>query len=82
MKTVTVTLYSKPGCVQCDATLRVLDDHHISYQVVDLSTNERALQHVKKLGHLAAPVVEHGRSSFSGFRPDLIAELADTLGLA
>lgn len=72
-----LTIYSKPSCVQCNATYRALDDRGVEYDVVDMSKDEQALQKVKDLGYLQAPVVitpegEH----WSGFRPDLIATLA------
>ena len=37
MTTSPVTVYSKPACVQCDATYRALDKHGIAYDVVDLT---------------------------------------------
>ena len=71
-----LTIYSKPSCVQCNATYRALDDRGVEYDVVDMSVDPDALEKVKALGHLQAPVVitpqgEH----WSGFRPDLIAAL-------
>src|SRR5690606_35206648 len=33
---VKVTVYSKPACVQCDATYRALDKKGIEYTVVDI----------------------------------------------
>lgn len=71
-----LTIYSKSGCVQCNATYRALDDKGVEYDVVDMSVDPDALEKVRALGHLQAPVVitpegEH----WSGFRPDLIATL-------
>lgn len=71
-----LTVYSKKSCVQCNATYRALDDKGVAYDVVDMSEDAQALQKVKDLGYLQAPVVitpegEH----WSGFRPDLIAAL-------
>ena len=71
-----LTVYSKKSCVQCNATCRALDDKGVEYDVVDMSVDPDALEKVKALGHLQAPVVitpegEH----WSGFRPDLIATL-------
>ena len=71
-----LTIYSKPSCVQCNATYRALDDKGVEYDVVDMSEDAQALQKVKDLGYLQAPVVitpegEH----WSGFRPDIIATL-------
>jgi glutaredoxin-like protein NrdH len=73
---IKVTVYSKPSCVACDATYRALDRKGIEYAVVDLSTDVDALEQVRALGYLQAPVVVAGDESWSGFRPDQITALA------
>ena len=75
MSTVDVTVYSKPACVQCDATYRALDKHGIAYDVVDLTQDPTALELVRSLGYLQAPVVIAGDTHWSGFRPDQITAL-------
>lgn len=70
-----VTVYSKPACVQCNATYRALDERGVEYEVKDLSQDPEALESVKALGHLSAPVVIAGDRNWAGFRPDLIATL-------
>ena len=50
-------VYSKPNCVQCNATYRALDAKNIPYRVVDLSEDDAALEYVKELGYAQAPVV-------------------------
>lgn len=72
---IQVTVYSKPSCVQCTATYRALDSKGIAYVVVDLTETPDALETVKGLGYLQAPVVVTGESHWSGFRPDLIQGL-------
>ena len=76
---MTVTVYTKPSCVQCNATYRALDSKGIEYEVLDVSTDEGALAHVKELGYLQAPVVITDEGHWSGFRPDKIDELASRL---
>ena len=71
-----VTVYSKPSCVQCSASYRALDSKGIDYQVVDMSQDADALERVKALGYLQAPVVITDEDHWSGFRPDKIDELA------
>jgi glutaredoxin-like protein NrdH len=78
-KTMTVTVYTKPSCVQCNATYRALDSKGIEYEVLDLSVDESALAQVKELGYLQAPVVITDEGHWSGFRPDKIDELASRL---
>lgn len=71
-----ITVYSKPSCVQCTATYRALDKKGIEYTIFDVSTDENALQTVKELGYMQAPVVVTEDDHWSGFRPDRIEELA------
>lgn len=71
-----VTVYSKPACVQCDATYRALDKKGIEYTVVDISQDPVALEKVRALGYLQAPVVTFGDEHWSGFRPDQINKIA------
>ena len=78
-KTMAVTVYTKPSCVQCTATYRALDSKGIEYEIHDLSEDATALQAVKELGYLQAPVVVTDDEHWSGFRPDKISALADRL---
>lgn len=71
-----ITVYTKPSCVQCTATYRALDSKGIEYEVLDLSQDEAALEAVKELGYLQAPVVVTDDEHWSGFRPDKISALA------
>ncbi|ROS78459.1 glutaredoxin-like protein NrdH [Cellulomonas sp. PhB143] len=71
-----VTVYSKPACVQCDATYRALDKKGVDYTVVDISQDAEALELVRGLGYLQAPVVVADDTHWSGFRPDQISALA------
>ncbi|WP_221586242.1 glutaredoxin-like protein NrdH [Microbacterium sp. G2-8] len=74
-----ITVYSKPSCVQCNATYRALDAKGIEYQVTDVSEDAAALEQVKSLGYMQAPVVVADEDHWSGFRPDKIDELAARL---
>ncbi len=73
---MTITVYSKPACVQCTATTRALDARGLAYEVIDLSEDNAALQKVQDMGYRQAPVVVAGESHWAGFRPDMIARLA------
>lgn len=78
---MTVTVYSKPNCVQCTATYRTLDKLGVQYGVIDMTTDPEALAFVMASGQQSAPVVvvtEPGVADqvWGGFRPDLIADLA------
>ncbi len=71
-----VTVYTKPACVQCNATYKALEKQGIDYDVVDISLDSEARDYVMALGHLQAPVVVAGGEHWSGFRPDRIKALA------
>lgn len=77
---MSITVYTKPSCVQCNATYRALDAAGITYEIRDLTLDPAALEHAKALGHPQAPVVIAGEDHWAGFRPDKIAELASRLG--
>jgi len=68
----TITVYSKPACVQCEATYRMLNKLGAEYVVVNLTDDAEALALVKSLGYQQAPVVMAGNEHWSGFRPDRI----------
>lgn len=74
-----ITVYSKPACVQCSASYRALDAKGIDYEIIDMSQDFDALERVKALGYLQAPVVITDEDHWSGFRPDKIDELAARL---
>lgn len=75
---MSIIIYSKPDCVQCNATYRAFDKQGIDYQVVDLTLDQQALNHVKSLGYQQVTVIIAGDDHWSGFRPDKIGALALT----
>lgn len=74
--TATLTVYTKPGCQQCTMTFRALDKAGLEYTAVDISDDTDALEHIKSLGYMQAPVVVTETDHWSGFRPDKISALA------
>jgi len=71
-----ITVYTKPACVQCDATKRMMDKLKIKYSVVDITENQEAFDMIISKGFKSAPVVITESDSWSGFNPDKIGELA------
>lgn len=69
---MSIIVYSKPRCPQCDATCRALDKAEVSYQKVDVTQDAQALEYILGLGYQQAPVVVAGDDHWSGFRPDRI----------
>lgn len=77
-KVMAVTVYTKPACVQCNATYRALDKKGIEYKSVDISEDPEALERVRAMGYMQAPVVITDNDHWSGFRPDKIAEINES----
>ena len=50
---MTVTVYTKPACVQCNATYKALDKQGIAHQTVDITADGDARDYVLALGYLA-----------------------------
>jgi glutaredoxin-like protein NrdH len=70
------TVYTKPNCVQCDATKRYLDKAGIKYSTVDITQEPEALELILSLGFQAAPVVISDAGNWAGFQPDKLNLLA------
>jgi glutaredoxin-like protein NrdH len=71
-----ITVYTKPACVQCNATYKALDKQGIAYETVDITQDSQARDYVMGLGYLQAPVVVAGPNEhWAGFRPDRIKAL-------
>lgn len=73
---MTITVYSKPACVQCTATTRALEARGLAYQLIDLTEDDEAMELVTSMGYRQAPVVVAGEAHWAGFRPDMIGALA------
>jgi glutaredoxin-like protein NrdH len=70
-----ITVYTKPNCVQCDQTKKVLDMNNIEYETIDITQNGEALQKVLDMGFQSAPVVVTDNDSWAGLRIDKLKEL-------
>jgi glutaredoxin-like protein NrdH len=74
----TITVYTKPACVQCHATLTALDREGLAYEHVDITIDLEARDYVMALGYTQAPIVIAGAEHWCGFRPDRITALPQT----
>ena len=63
---MTVTVFTKPHCPQCDATKRQLTKLGVPFETVDLTQNPSTLEQL----------VITPDNSWTGYRPDLIREVA------
>lgn len=66
------TVYTKPSCVQCDMTKRMLDNLNVEYNTVDITEDADALEMILSMGFKSAPVVITDTDSWAGFQPDKI----------
>ncbi len=73
---MSITVYTKPSCVQCNATKRALAKAGLEYAEVDLEQDAEAMASVKALGYQQAPVIMANGDHWAGFRPDKIKALA------
>ncbi|VEI13376.1 glutaredoxin-like protein NrdH [Trueperella bialowiezensis] len=71
-----ITVYSKPSCVQCTATMRALTKYGLEFTEVNLMEDDDALETVKALGYQQAPVIFADGEHWAGYRPDRIKALA------
>jgi glutaredoxin-like protein NrdH len=70
------TVYTKPSCVQCDMTKKMLDKIGVDYKTVDITEDSAAMEMVLGMGFKSAPVVITDTDSWAGFNPDKINSLA------
>lgn len=74
-----VTIYTKPNCVQCDMTKKWFNKNGVDYETEDIY-EEKNLAAVQELGFAAAPViiVSQGQPKdevyWAGFQPAKLEE--------
>lgn len=78
MNAAAVTVYTKPSCVQCDMTKRLLERMRVKHTTVDVTADPDAHAYVTGLGYQSAPVVVvgDGVDHWAGFKPDRLRGLA------
>jgi glutaredoxin-like protein NrdH len=72
-----ITVYTKPSCVQCEATKKMMDKLDIAYSTVDITVDTEAFEMLISKGFQAAPVVITDNDSWAGFNPDKISGLVE-----
>jgi len=70
---MSIVLWTKPNCVQCEATKRQFDQRGIIYKIRKLTP--KAVERFIELGLSAAPIVETDLKRWSGFRLEKIKSL-------
>ncbi|MEW4402891.1 glutaredoxin-like protein NrdH [Enterococcus sp. AN402] len=71
-----LTVYSKPDCMACKQTKRLLERYGISFTEVNILEYPTLLEQFKEVGFLSAPIVVTPDNKWCGFRPDKIKSLA------
>ena len=69
-------MYVLPECANCKATTSALDNAGLTYELVELVRDEKAVDLVLQLGYTTTPIVTVGAASWSGHRPDKIRAVA------
>ena len=78
-----ITVYSAPGCTQCNATKKHLRRRGLEYNEIDISENPESKKYVEDKGFVQVPVVDMGNGDmFYGFRPDRIDSYSKELSVA
>lgn len=70
------TVYTKPACVQCDMTKKLLDKNGVTYTTVDITQDQEAYDKIVAMGFMAAPVVITDSDAWAGFNPEKINAIA------
>ena len=76
---MTVTVFTNPNNPQCEATEQELSKLGVRYVADDLTQNPSTFEQIKDAGFKQIPVVISPNSSWSGHRPDLIRQLAQSI---
>lgn len=76
---MTVTVFSKPGCMPCTMTKNTLDKLGIAYQTVDVTQDQEGYAKVADLGYRQMPVVIAGDEHWSGFQPAKISHINELI---
>jgi glutaredoxin-like protein NrdH len=76
---MSVKVYTKYGCPQCDMTKTVLNGEGIEFETVNVEDDEAALKYIKEdLGYSSMPVtIKEGHNPIVGFNPERFKELKD-----
>ncbi len=69
---MTITVYTKPSCVQCEQTKKLLTKNGLEFDIIDITEDQAAYDKVVAMGFQSAPVVITDNDSWAGFNPSKI----------
>lgn len=70
-----ITVFTKPNCVQCDRTKKLLDKEKIPYIAIDITEDAPAAARLRSIGVRTMPFVVTPDDEWSGFRPDKLRSI-------
>jgi len=71
-----IKIYTTPTCAYCFALKRFLQENNISFEEVDVASNDKAREEMlKKTNQLEVPVIEIDGEIVVGFNKEKIKEL-------
>lgn len=73
-----VTVYSKPNCVNCERTKKLMKELDIDFTEINMMDDPAALEFVKSKGFREAPVIITDKGEWSGFKPDNIHKIKNS----
>lgn len=72
---MTTTVYTAPGCRQCDMTTKELTRKGVEFDEISLAEHPEKADEFRNAGMAQAPVVVTETDTWFGFRPDKISGL-------
>ena len=75
---MSITVYTKAHCPQCDATKRQLTKQGLEFEQVDLTEDQTLIDQFIAQGFKQTPIVVTDQETWSGYRRDLIRKVAQS----
>lgn len=72
---MSITIYAKPNCPQCELTKRDMDILGLEYRTIDLTQVDSLAAQFAARGFRSAPIVETDSGMWSGYDQDKIKAL-------
>lgn len=73
---MSVTVFSKNNCSQCEATKSLMKELNIAFDEINISEQPEYVPQLKAMGFRSAPVVVVGDDAWSGFNEEKVRALA------
>ncbi len=74
-----IIIYTRNNCVQCQATKRAMESRGFDFELINIDNQPEAGDMLRAQGFRQLPVVVTDEISWSGFRPDMINRLRQSV---